>query len=45
MDIVEALGRNPGGEDKETRDNTEANTRKPSQIYSAFAYRDSDTTF
>lgn len=45
MDIVEALGRNSGDEDKETRENTESNTRKSSQMYSAFAYRDTDTSF
>ena len=41
MDIVEALGREATSEDKETKENTEANTRK----FSAFTYRDSDTNF
>ena len=42
MDIVEALGRGVGGDDRETKENTEANTRNKQKIYSAFSYNDND---
>ena len=45
MDIVEALGRSTATDDKETKENTEANNRNKSQIYSAFTYNDSEADF